>query len=1794
MSQRNSFLLGFLVLILFSCTDNKVVKLESTSIPDEVPLQGNLFFRFDNDLVSDSALNFLDKRELISFEPEINGQFKWIEKNVLLFMPSEQMKPSTNYLAKLKPELLADKKNTALEANNTVSFHTPYIEFLSFSSYWADAEDTNHPMPHIDLVFNYLVDPKKADEHIELWVGGEKRKINIESTHHNKIITCVAEGIKPSDNDQQVKLILKPGIQALGGNVPINSQVEKETTLLSAFKLSVYDIMPSHDGSEGRLTVNTSQQLDLSGIKNHVSITPEIEYIIEIQPQGFVLVSEDFDMKEKYTVLIEKGMPGSLGGTLKHEYKKEISFGQLKPSIKFANRDRVYLSGNGNKNIAINIINIENIHVKVFKLYANNMIHGLSSSDYYYDYHSDEYIHGYNYWEVERMSDMIWETDIATETLPREGNKYLYNIDFEDRFSQFPGVYMVKVFSEQDYWLKDHLLISISDIGLMTKVGKNYVTVFANSIKTAEPLANVKLDFIGRNNQTTGTATTDDNGIAKFKLDHDLPHGFDINLITATKGNDYNFLHFNRTEVNTSRFEVDGKYDNPSGYDAYIYGDRDLYRPGETINIACVVRDLDWGLPGTMPIKFKFIAPNGKEVKTVRKTLSEQGGFDASFELSPAAMTGSYTAQVYTSTDVFLASKNISVEEFMPDRIKVDLETNLDSMLLADAYECDITATNFFGPPAANRNYETVFSLKKRNFVAQTKGSYNFFINGTAHYFDETFRDGTTDSEGKAHSTFVVPETYANMGLLQGDLYATVFDETGRPVNNHKSVNIFTQDVFYGIANGGYYVKTNEAISVPLVATDIQGRVLSDVNVEVSVIKHEYKSVLSRSGRYFRYRSEKTERVVEHTVLKLDQENVSFSFSPTSSGKYEIRINKPGVHTYVSRTFWSYGWGSTSYSSFAVDTEGHIDIELDKDNYEVGETATVLLKAPFTGKILVCVEDRDVIDHFYIETDKRAASFELPITDAFVPNVYISATLIKAHDVSDFPLLVAHGFHPVMVENKNNMMAIEIEAEEKSRSKTKQMIRVKADPNAQLCIAAVDEGILQVSSFPTPNPYDFFYQKRALQVNSYDLYPLLFPEIQTGLSSTGGDGMGLGKRMNPIANKRVKLVSFWSGLIETDSRGYANFEIDIPQFSGSLRIMAVSYRDKKFGSSSKNMTVADPLVISATLPRFLSPADTILVPVNISNTTENVAKCKTKIKLEGPLDVIGTDDINIDIPANAESEVLYSVAVHQAIGESKITIDVSAFGEDFSHETDMPVRPLSPLQKHYTSGIIKAGDSETLSLISDKYIAASASNKVVFSRSPIVEFADDLDYLLRYPYGCVEQTVSSVFPQLYFADLVKDIYGYDTNMEAPEHNVREAINKLSLMQLYNGGLSYWPEHGSESWWGSVYACHFLQEAHKAGYVVDQKMLDNLYDYLRERLKSRETFTYYYNRNSKKTIARKEIPYSLYILAMAGKPQYATMNYYKARPELLSLDGQYLLAASYALSGNMDKYHEVLPTEFSGEESNPVFSGSFHSYIRDEAISLNAILEVDPDGPQISIMAKHLSQAMKTRYYLNTQERAFAFVALGKIARQNADNDIEAEISLDGKTVAEYNNQTLTIEGTKADGKEMKIETKGDGQLYYFWESEGISADGVYPKVDSYLKVRKNFYDRNGNLLNDLIFKQNDLIGITITIQSANAEYIENVAITDMLPAGFEIENTRLRDLPNMGWVRNTLNHDYIDIRDDRINLFVTVSPRSYTYTYFVRAVSPGTFQMGPVAADAMYNGEYHSYHGDGVVKVVRK
>jgi uncharacterized protein YfaS (alpha-2-macroglobulin family) len=1806
--NRIAFLLS--LLFLSSCENRNEVKLVSRNFENEVEEQQNLVFAFSRDLVPDSLLNRWDTTAYIHFVPDVKGQFKWNTARELLFSPVNGFRPSIDYKATLTGEVVSKIPGLSI-AGQTIQFHTPYLRLLSASGYWdLSRKFSGKALLSVTLSFNNDIDPSQLYSLLKVSLNEAKSDFSV-TGQSGKNFTVLIDNIDKSKiGAMPVKLEVQSGLKAVA-----SGYLTKEPQLLSFVidspdKLQVTQAEGEYIGTEGVIHVYTNQGVGESVLDKFIKLEPKVKFKIETISNGF-LIHGPFTEGLSYQLTVSKDMKGILGGKMDGDFSQLVPFGALEPSISFVSKKGLYLSSISSRNLAVNIVNVPKVQVRVKKIYENNIIHYLRQNrwrdyDYYnnYEYEGEEgdegeyypsgdvYTYGDN--NIEYFGDLVYERTFETRNLPKVSNANLLNLDLDDK-KTYKGIYLVEVSSVSSLYRHESKLVSISDIGLITKISDDDIYVFANSIKTATPMQGVSVSFISRNNQNVYTATTNGDGVAVFSNKGSRSGQFNIEMITAKSGDDFNYLMLSDSRVNSSRFDVGGRHADKSGLMAFLYGDRNIYRPGENIYLNTIIVDETWAPVSDVPVKIKILLPDGKVFSTLRGKLDKQGSFSTSVKLPVSTITGSYIAEVYSANDVFLQSKEISVEEFMPDRIDVKLALNKESFSPGDSITAKLTALNLFGPPAADRKYETEFSVSYKYFYVKNLPGYNFSISGKKDRdFANVVREGRTNSDGIATETYTIDESMKNIGVLDAKIFGTVFDETGRPVNRMKRFDIYTQDVFYGIKMSDYYVNARENVSIPVIAVDKDGKP-KQANAHIKIIRHDWYSVIekSSSGGYH-YVSHPNDRTMLEQDVMIPTNGYEIKYIPRESGDFEVQVTNEGNDHYVSSNFYSYGWGYTQNTSFQVNTEGQVDIKFDKEKYNPGDKANILFTTPFIGKLLVTVECDKVLEYYYLNTDKKTAKLNLAVKDSYLPNVYINATLFRPLDDGAIPLTVGHGFAAMIVNADKNKLPVTITAPAQSRSKTKQTIKIKTRPeeNIEVTVAVVDEGILQLKNFKTPDPYGFFYQKKALNVSSFDLYPVLLPDIKLKRSSAGGDAE-MEKRVNPLTNKRVKLVAFWSGILKTNAAGEASYTIDVPQFSGDLRIMACVYKNKAYGSADAHIKVADPVVISSSIPRFLSPRDTLVMPVTLSNTTNSTMQLTSSLNVTGPVTVIGLPVISVSVPAKSEKRISYKVLAANAIGEGVINVSVNNSNETFTEKTDITIRPSAPLLKNTVAGMIKGNSGETFEAKAN-FIPSSVSAKLIVSQNPMTQFTKQLNYLVGYPYGCLEQTTSKAFPQLYYTELVKNVKDAHATNQDPHYFVQEAVRKITAMQIYNGSFSYWPGGVYENWWATTYATHFLLECKKAGYDVGEDMLSNCMSYLAQKVKEHQTEKYFYwdasNILRDRVIAKKENVYSLYILALYGKADLSSMNYYKSSLNILALDSRYMLACAYLAIGDRKTFDQILPKTFEGERSINCTGGSFYSYVRDEGIALNALLENDPENTQIGGMVRHLSSQLEKKYYLNTQEQAFAFLTLGKFMKRQNENQVTAVIKSDGNVLGNFDGKEIVLKKNIAN-KNITIDVKGTGNLYYFLETEGISLKGEYKEEDSYLRARKSFFTRFGQPVSVNNIKQGDMIVVKLALQNMERSRIENIVLTDMLPAGFEIENPRISELPDMTWIKDESQPDYFDVRDDRINFFTSVDNNIRNYYYVVRAVSTGNYIMGPVSADAMYNGEYHSYNGAGVVRI---
>ncbi|MGI4737098.1 MAG: alpha-2-macroglobulin family protein [Janthinobacterium lividum] len=1830
-------LLALLLITTFSCSkktnQEQASAATSQAAGEEIDPYQNLVFSFDEPVVPASQGSRWDTTRYVQFEPAVRGKFKWInEGRELVFSPLEPFRPSTAFRANLRPAALPSGKQKLTLSR--AKFHTPFLALGGAQVFYGrSSRAAGTAELRANLLFNYPVRPADLRPRLRVSQGGRPLAFTLTAAEPDRTLgLTLTQEVKP---DQPLHFEIAAGLPAVAGSEATTGPLQADTEIPDQQTLQVRELTGQVLNGQAVVTLLTNQPVSVADIQPLLHVSPAVPYEVEALESG-LLLRGGFEVGRDYQISISPGLRGALGGQLVEAFNQGVSFGNSQPSISFAGPDKaMYLNAMGSRNLGLRLNAVENVQVTVAKVYASN-IQEILRADKQYGYDGgdeeggdDNESGGYQYYDLENRGDVLFTRTYATAGLVKENGLRLLQLNLKDLEFSAPlkGLYVVRVQDTEHLWLREEKLVVLTDLGLIAKQNASgEAVVFLNSLRTAKPVSGATVRFISTNNQLMGTATTNGQGVARY--DSVGGSRLRLGMVTATRDADFSFISLSKTRVETSRFEVGGLTSNAAHYQVFLYGDRDLYRPGDTIHTNTVVRTDDWRTPSAgLPLKVRLLLPTGKEYVRLGEKLSATGAVESRFILPATVMTGLYTLEVLTGNDVLLTSKQVSVEEFIPDRLKVSVVATPAVVRPAQTVTAVVTAQNLFGPPAAGRKFEVEFSLKEKVFSAKKYPDYNFTINtgdrpqrsgygeaatvsSIAERFQKERREGETDATGRGTAAYALPDL-RDLGTLGGVAFATIFDETGRPVNRLAAFEVQTQATMFGIQHLTELVGTHQVLPIRLVALTPGGQP-TQAPAQIKIVRLLWETVLERQGGRYVYNSQKREQVLSNQTVTVGV-GTSFNFTPTYSGEYEVRVTRPGAASYVATHFYAYGSGDTASNSFEVNTEGEVIIEADKPKYEPGETAQLLLKTPFPGRILVTVERDRVLDHFYVDTDQKSARVSVPIRGNHVPNIYVTATAIRPITDNFLPLTVARGFVPLTVEKPSTRLSVRLTAAALSRSQTFQTIEVHTAPRAQVTLAVVDEGILQRKDYRTPDPYGYFYQKRALEVGAFDIYPFLLPEL--GTSSSGGDAADLARRTSPVPSRRVKLVAKWSGLLTADATGLVRYQVRVPQFSGALRVMAVAYKDDAFGNAEQIMRVADPVVISTALPRFMSPGDTIDVPVTLTNTTGKNLNVLVGRTIKGPIkglvdtrlvaSTLYSNVANAETPtninSNSEQKEHYTL-IATGIGTATITVYVKNLdgrpSEQFTETIELPIRPAAPLEKRTGSGEVVAGSPAALDLRTD-FLPTSLRSKLLVSRSPLTQFSKDLDYLLEYPYGCLEQTVSAAFPQLYFGDLAATLQ-QKTGGRAPaqrynpNYHVQEAIRKIEAMQLYNGSLSYWPGGDYDNWWATTYAAHFLLEAKQAGFAVNQNLLDKVLRYLQFRLKQRETEPYQYfdvnNLARQRIIAKREITYSLYVLALAGRQDAVALNYYKANRPLLTAEARFLLACTYALGGQQRTFQEVLPQQFAPERSGRELGDSFSSPIRNEALALNALLEADPNNPQVASLARQLSRQVRQAGYLNTQERAFALLALGKIARKSQASTATATLLADAKEIGQFTGKDLTVNNVA--NRQLAIRAKGAGALYYFWELEGISAGGRVREEDSYLKVRRQFLTRDGAPIGAASFRQNDLVVVKITLQAAAAAgEVKNVAITDLLPAGLEIENPRLGPQRDIKGALAASTPDYLDVRDDRINLFTTASPTPKVFYYLARAVSKGTFKLGPVSADAMYNAEYHSYNGAGVVRV---
>ncbi|MDD2963002.1 MAG: MG2 domain-containing protein [Bacteroidales bacterium] len=1780
-----------LLFAAFSCSILGTTDVTVTLGDATDPTAPIVVFGFSEKMQPDSVVGRADTSHLVVFQPELKGRALWIDNRTLVFYSAAPLPPSTSFTATFAPHVVAGGMSASLPGK--VQFATPDLSITGSAAWFVAGSGSGSRVPVVELSFNYPVTSALLAKSLQFFDGKTNLTFNVID--------------KPASRQHQIRLItttvpsglqctLKKGaVSSLGGN-PSGVDNTVSIDFPEPGQLQIVRTETSFSGSEGIVAVVLSEPVDANTLAGNVAVEPFCLFRTEASSSGLVLRGS-FQEGVNYLITVSRNVKSVFGGSMSYDLETNANFGNPAPSVAFAEESALYLGSKGKRNLGMYIRNTSALKIQIFRVYENNILHYMRQGKRW-DWGEDEgsWYENYEYPFDEDYGSVIFDKLVDVKTMPSNGSLRLLNLPseiFRDQ-SGAAGLYVVRVEADKKPWIRDVRLISFSNIGMLTMMNGTEMLVQAFQIDDGEPLEGAELQLISRNNQMIAKGNTGAGGLWVVKDFADKLQGFEPAMVVARFDNDFNCMILNNNRVETSRFDAGGRFLPKGSVDAFVYGERNIYRPGDSAHFAAVVRLKSWKPAVELPLILRITDATGREFLVRKKTTGSNGETALSFKIPAAAITGNWFLTLSGADGTLLNHQKFLVEEFQPDRISVQLSTSKSRYSLTEQALIEIAASSLLGPPAANAHYELEYKLSRSQPTAKGYERYNFYLTASnLPPLEAITTEGVTNTDGKAKEQFDFP-SLEGTGMWRGTVTATVFDENDRPVIRQTGFNLLTQKFFVGVNNPRHWIATGQPHTLKLTAVDAEGKFKPDVNLEVEVKRVMWETVVIKQNNSSRYQSQRREVMESASQHLVRRDGDNWNFTPHVSGQYLLRFRVAGTNLWVEESVWAYGGGSTQPTSFGVNREGEIAIESDKENYEPGEKAKILLQTPFDGTVSVVIVQGDgSFDHHLVKSENKAASVEFSITKAMKPNSYVTATLIRRPDNSDLPLTVAHGMLNINVSEAATRLPVTIQAVEKTSSRTRQKVVVQTQPNALLTLAAVDEGILQLTSQPTPDPWGWFYGRRGFDASWYDLYAKLFPELAASFSSSGGDSdFDMSRRVNPFGNKQAKPAVWWSGFRKADASGKCSFNVPIPSFSGKLRLMAVGFKDEATGSAEKFMVVADPVVITAGLPPFLSPGDQLLFPVNLLNTTSKAAEASVKITTSGAVRLTSGTTSKVTLHPNIQNRVMASISAKEAVGEATVQIEVTANGQTHTETLQLNVRPAVGPVRQSGSGIASAANPKRIEC-EQKVLPGSEHSNLWLTVNPLGEFATLLNDLITYPYGCLEQTTSTAFPQLYLLDKG----GNDAAFIGTEvtRNITEAVKRILSMQRYDGSFGYWPEAANPDWWATAYATHFLVEAGKAGFDVNNRSLGRALEWLNQQSSRYETESYgYLDANGKverQLRARRETVYSLYVLALAGRPNLPAMNYYKDHVTLLTPDSRVVMAASFRLAGDKTAFGALMPGSVNMPVPVRTDGGSYYSSLSSSGWAINALITSEPNDQSVSIWLDALISTLRTSGWMSTFDKSQAMCALARFYKSATAVVCNADVVLaNGKTI-KFDGNDLVI-SRKENIFPVTLKVHGKGNLFYSWNSEGVGVEPVSP-ASKMLKVSYALLDRNGNSINRSV-RHGELVVVRVGLQSLLPVTIQNVVVSDLLPACFEIENPRLAPGRDYTWMSNSIRPDQLDIRHDRINFFTTAYPVEHYFYYLARVIAAGEFTIGSTSAEAMYNGQYYAITASGhLVSVAR-
>jgi|CXWL01.1.fsa_nt_gi uncharacterized protein YfaS (alpha-2-macroglobulin family) len=1720
-----------------------------------------------------------------TIDPGIGGVWKWKDSHVLRFEASNRLAVATEYTISLLPERLL-ASGQPWRGDRVLRVKTDQFKVERVELFEEPVPDRKGYVTLRGQVrFNYAVNPEQLAGKIKLFdpEASEPSDLELEADWQTEEIGVRTVPLLKGKDERTVKISIDGALTSVRGNLPLGETYEKEVVLGSSVKLTVRSVEAIAGEKSSTLRVMLSSTADPDRSSRFVSVDPAVELRLTSERNSLDLVGP-FVPGETYTVKLAKGLPSQDDASLQDDYEVDIEVPDLEPSLDFQSAGR-FLSKSGFHAVALQSVNQAQADLTIDRVYRNNLFALFQFQSW--EVNRDEY---YNDTISHALGDRLADETLELRQVP---NKTVVTAIDLDKWvaRETPGLYRIGLTKAGEYSGTQRWLL-LTDLGIVAKRGLTpdggELNVWVSSFANLQSVAGAHIRVVSDQNQTLAEGNTDANGAWSTK---GLPAAGEGGpyLLIVDKGDDFSFLLFDQSRVDLTGFDVGGATLSAGGYNAFLYGERNLYRPGETAVGVAVVRDRRLAPPPTMPLILRHRDPQGRERGDQKVTADSKGAIEWSLALPNYTPTGHHTLELLAGDEI-VGTYHFQVEDFVPDRIKVEITSPADEkgVHLGDAMKWTVASQYLFGPPAAGLPVETRVRLVESPFVPAGFDTYTF--DNPDRSFEPRELANLTDSlddEGRKEFSVTLPEHLAVPSGIEAQITARVQEQGGRGVAAMKRLRFHPYPYYLGLRKVGEdFGEPGKPTALDWVAVTPEGKATKGVNLRAELFRDEWNTVLRRgSDGTWNYESTRRPILVD-TQTPASAEKGTVSFTPREYGAYRLVLSDLVSGASTAVTFYVSGWG---YSPWALESPARVELTLDRNEYQPGDTAKLLVKAPFAGKLIVTIEREHVFWSTVQTLTGNTGEIQVPVTADLRPNAYVSVLLVRGSaDLGPGMVGRAFGTVPINVDRTANQLPVKLTAPAEMRPEGPLTVEIDSAPGAVVTLSAVDEGILQLIAQKTPDPFSYFYAKLALSVDAYDLFSQLMPEVNPKAPAGGGEDLeGSAQFLRTEGIRRVEPVAFWSGVLTADANGKARATFQVPEFQGALRLMAVANRGAQFGAADSMLRVRTPLVLLPTFPRFLSYGDTLKVPVGVRNDTGQKGTFDVTMAAEGAVTVGKPAQQQVTVDNGRQETLFFTVDSTEKGTAAHFTVTASGAGETSKSTAQLPVGPDLPARTVEQNGSFAEAKSSLANDTVAGFRADGLRRDLRIGPLPVLALAGKLESLLRYPYGCVEQTTSKAFPLVYLADLAKQLSPDALHGQEPAALIQEALRRLATMQVDDGGFSMWPGGDTSVAWGSLYASHFLVEARRAGHPVAGYLYDQALDWVSRQPNAGEE-------TSGSELQRTA--YALYILARAGKADLGSMDFVRDRlSDKLPGDARALLAGAYAAVGNSKAVGELIKGVKELETIERQTGDNLDSTIRRRAVLLLALLDAAPSDARIPTLADRLMRDTEIDGWWTTQETSFALLAIGQLAqRQGKMAPYSGKVYAGDKLVASFDNKpvTITTTGTAPVRVEMNAGYQANA-AFYSYRLRGIPTDAAFKPESAGLEVQRKVFDREGREADLATVPQGALMIVKTSVRSVVGD-LENVVVENLLPSGLEVENPRLEGSEAMPWLECKLDAQSMDIRDDRVLAFTSLTNNEWIdLCVLVRAVSPGTFRLPPVQAEAMYNPAIHVTGARGSITVVQ-